>query len=416
MWTEKFIDKEGNTKYRFYEKYKDPLSEKWRRVSVVMNKNTKPSQKEALKRLELKINEKINSIENTDLQSLTFHKACDEWFKVYSNTAGVKSSTVKEKRSIINAIKLIVPEHDLIKNYKYQHVQDMFISWHENNLSNSTLTSYKSVINRVFKHASVVYGLDNVAFLQDVKVPTKVKTIQDIESKRNNYLEIEELKILLKAMHDLNSQNNHPSKNRNNMLIPLIVEFQALNGLRIAELLAIKNENIDFENEKLLINGSILWEKNKAENTYGIKDTTKNDGSYRKIGLNKRSIDILNKVMLENKKSIQWEENYNDRGFVFTNTLGNPIHTSKINEKLASTVQFIRSNDKYPEKINKRITTHTLRHTHISTLSQLGVSLKAIMDRVGHTDHKTTLQVYSHVTEKMDKDLINKLDTIILTS
>ena len=127
-------------------------------------------------------------------------------------------------------------------------------------------------------------------------------------------------------------------------------------------------------------------------------------------------MEILNKIVIENKKSKQWEDNYNDRGFIFTNTLGNPLHTSKINEKLADTVQYIKENDKDPKKITKRITTHTLRHTHISTLSQLGVSLKAIMERVGHTDHKTTLQVYSHVTEKMDKDLITKLDEISLTS
>ncbi len=120
--------------------------------------------------------------------------------------------------------------------------------------------------------------------------------------------------------------------------------------------------------------------------------------------------------MLENKKFIQWEEKYKDLGFVFTNSIGNPVHTSKINQKLADTVQFIKSNDKYPIKINKRITTHTLRHTHISTLSQMGIPLKAIMDRVGHTDHKTTLQVYSHVTEKMEQDLIEKLNSISLTS
>ncbi|MBC9873320.1 hypothetical protein [Macrococcus bohemicus] len=50
--------------------------------------------------------------------------------------------------------------------------------------------------------------------------------------------------------------------------------------------------------------------------------------------------------------------------------------------------------------MNKRITNHTLRHTHISTLSQLDISLKAIMERPGYTDHKTTHQVYSYVTKK----------------
>lgn len=47
MWCEAFQDKNGITKYRFIEKYKDPLTDKWKRTSVVMNKNTKPSQKEA---------------------------------------------------------------------------------------------------------------------------------------------------------------------------------------------------------------------------------------------------------------------------------------------------------------------------------------------------------------------------------
>lgn len=62
--------------------------------------------------------------------------------------------------------------------------------------------------------------------------------------------------------------------------------------------------------------------------------------------------------------------------------------------------------------IKKHITSHTMRHTHISLLSQLGVSLKAIMQRVGHTDHKTTLQIYSHVTEQMDKEMMAKLEQV----
>lgn len=69
-----------------------------------------------------------------------------------------------------------------------------------------------------------------------------------------------------------------------------------------------------------------------------------------------------------------------------------------------------------PQKINKRITTHTLRHTHISSLSQMGIPLKDIMDHVGHTNHKTNLHVYSHVTEKVEQDLIEKLNLISLTS
>ena len=42
------------------------------------------------------------------------------------------------------------------------------------------------------------------------------------------------------------------------------------------------------------------------------------------------------------------------------------------------------------------------------------MSLKAIMDRVGHSDHRTTLSIYSHVTEQMDKDMMNKLEQVKL--
>ena len=34
----------------------------------------------------------------------------------------------------------------------------------------------------------------------------------------------------------------------------------------------------------------------------------------------------------------------------------------------------------------KHLTTHIFRHTHISMLSELGVPLKTIMQRVGHND------------------------------
>lgn len=39
-----------------------------------------------------------------------------------------------------------------------------------------------------------------------------------------------------------------------------------------------------------------------------------------------------------------------------------------------------------------------LRHSHITLLVELGVPIKAIMERVGHVDESITLRVYSHVT------------------
>lgn len=84
---------------------------------------------------------------------------------------------------------------------------------------------------------------------------------------------------------------------------------------------------------------------------------------------------------------------------------------SPFNRNIKIAVESIKDKDD-KQIINKHVTTHTLRHSHISLLSQLGVSLKAIMERVGHIDHKTTLQIYSHVTEQMDKDMMSKLEAV----
>ena len=56
------------------------------------------------------------------------------------------------------------------------------------------------------------------------------------------------------------------------------------------------------------------------------------------------------------------------------------------------------------------LTTHIFRRTHISMLSELGVPLKTIMQRVGHNNPNTTLSSYTHVTKSMYDDVINMLN------
>lgn len=59
------------------------------------------------------------------------------------------------------------------------------------------------------------------------------------------------------------------------------------------------------------------------------------------------------------------------------------------------------------------LTSHVLRHSHISLLVEMNVPIKMIMERVGHSDEKTTIQIYTHVTERMNQDLSEKLESIV---
>ncbi|MHC0551392.1 tyrosine-type recombinase/integrase [Salinicoccus sp. CNSTN-B1] len=86
----------------------------------------------------------------------------------------------------------------------------------------------------------------------------------------------------------------------------------------------------------------------------------------------------MRKAMLDNKKEAMWSDRFQDKQYVFTSVAGTPLFKEKVNVLLKEAAEWC--------DIDKKITSHTLRHTHISLLSQLGGSLKAIMERVGHTD------------------------------
>lgn len=399
MWHEKFTNKHGEVQYRYYEKYKDPLTNKWRRTSVVLNKNGKQSQKEAQKRLNERIEAKLNDKTPTNLKTLTFHAACDEWFESYKLVSGAKFSTIQTKESSINVIKKYIADDVLIKSITHIYLQNVINEWSKVYRRKHVLKLFV-VIRSMYKYLAKRYDMD-IALLSKVEIPKQAETLEEIESKRNNYLDNDEITEIMGIFDNLIETGTRHSKYRYER-VKKIVQFQINNGMRIGELLAIKTSDIDFDNKTLSITGTINWKKDENTGLYGVKDTTKTSQSYRKIGLTQDSINILRSLILENKKNAKWKDNYNDRGFVFTNTAGSPLIKTNINEMLSEVVEM--------SSITKKVTTHTLRHTHISILAQLGINLKAIQERVGHTDYKTTLDIYTHVTDKMAQDMMNKLE------
>lgn len=398
MWNVEEKNKKGATVYRFYEKYKDPYSDKWKRVSVTMHRDGKQSQKEAQKRLNKKIKAKIEDKTPNTLKALTFHTAADDWLGRYKQVSGSKQSTIKTKEYKIQHIKRNIDSDILVKNMNTAIVQTLVDNALNDNLSQKVVKDAISIIRNIMKYVQQYYNLSDISYLDNVVIPKKAVSREEVKAKRENYLEIDEIEAITQDLNRTAATKRASYMKRSYLMTAYIMEFQANNGMRIGELLAIQPDNIDFDNKTLTIDGTINW------NNEGFKDTTKTEASYRTISLTIRSCDILRKVMLDNKKMSQWEAEYQDRGFIFTNQKGNPLSLSTINRNIQASANNVG--------INKHITSHTMRHSHISLLSQLGVSLKTIMERVGHTDHKTTLQIYSHVTEQMDKDMMNKLEKV----
>jgi integrase len=63
--------------------------------------------------------------------------------------------------------------------------------------------------------------------------------------------------------------------------------------------------------------------------------------------------------------------------------------------------------------LNEKLTPHSLRHTHTSLLTEAGVGLEEIMERLGHKDDATTRHIYLHITKSKKKEAAQKFSELM---
>ena len=381
MWMEEL----PNGKYKFFERYKDPYTEKWKRVSVSLDSGSSRAKKEAQKQLDEKIAEKLQSITTTDM---LFTDILNDWWELHKKS--IKPSTIKTMVYAVDEVKETFAPDVKIKNITAKYTQQYFTDSEENHIK---LKKQKSVLSMVFKYALDMELVDSNP-VQRVRLPKKVVTYENMEQIEDKFLEQSELKRLLKAMKSYN-RGYHVAR---------MAEFMALNGCRVGEAGALKFENYDRENRTITINGTLDPTRKGSE---GIKTTPKTLSSIRVVDLTKKEIEIIEEFIELHKIRKSTNPDYKDMGFIFVSVNGIPIHKSSIGKLMKN------ANATLKKPINKPLHPHILRHTLISTLAENNIPLKAITQRVGHKDNgKTTMEIYTHVTKNIKSKVVDVLDKI----
>lgn len=400
MYMKVKVSKSGVKRYQFHEKYLDPLTSKWREVSVTMNKDTKPFQNEARKLLQKKIEAKLKDRNSKDLKDLTLHEAMTEWINRAVKSDDLKQSTVKAYKYEIESMKKDIEMDIKIVNVHYQYLQSLIDNWGKN-VSYSRVKSHKDRLMSVFKYARDVYDLNDISAIERVKLPSSKKTYEQTIEERENYLNVHEQRQLLTALQKMYDKNSKYAWAKTYYSAFKALEIQLLTGMRIGEVLALQFKDINFKKRFIDVNGTLVDTKDPITQRYGVKDVTKTGSSMRKIGITERAVKIFEELF-KYKQFNELEPDYLERDYIFTNKKGNPLSTNKINYILKEALEITN--------IAKRVTTHTMRHTHVSILAQRGVPLKVIQERVGHSDSNMTLRIYTHVTDNMAQNLINQLE------
>ena len=369
MWTE--AHKSG--KVNFVERYKDPYTQKWKRTSVLMEKDTPRIRKEAQKILDAKIADILSKLKSSEM---LFTDLFDQWWTFYqqeikrTSIASLKGNIKEIRDSFGLGIKVVNIDPKYVQNYL-------------DNLdcSRNKKERNKSMLNLAFDYAiDLDITKDNPA--RRAKLPRIKKTLEDWKKVEEKYLEEDEIKPLLKELF------RRPSTYRS----ALLAEFMSLNGCRIGEAVCIEPLNYDFDTRVLQLHGTF-------DHTEGYRNGEKTDpktlASYRETIMTTREMEIIEELEFMNELEKNTNPRYRDMGYIFTTKNGVPIQTNSFNLALK------KANERLDRPIQKNLTSHIFRHTLVSRLAENRVPLKAIMDRVGHADAKTTTQIYTHVTKKL---------------
>lgn len=255
------------------------------------------------------------------------------------------------------------------------------------NLKNTSIKHYRNQISVAFEN------LD--------KKEIKTNPIRGVERLKEEVFiaqtySMEELNQLLKIMKG--------------DVIEIPVLLAAYYGLRRSEAVGLKWSAIDFKNDWIEINHTVVEVSGCGQKTVEgklvAKDRTKSIHSNRKLPLYKEVKDALLEKQRQIKLNMQLLRNgYNTQylDYVCVKDNGDLIKPNHITHRF---LKIIRRNHL------KEIRYHDLRHTIATELHANGVDLRSIGEFLGHGNLSTT-QRYAHPNERTKQNVAQRYEDLI---
>ena len=367
MWIE--VTKTG--KYKYSERYPDPMTGKLKKVSVTLDCNKKAAQKAAQEALRRRI------------ATLTLHtvKYADITLKALSEAyTKAQKATLKEQTAVSNSRKLktivdLLGPSVIASKLTAPYVRQKLHAEHPETF-NERLTRFKAMMRWAYREELV----KDIGYLEKL---TKEKTQPVKEKNKYKYLEKEEVTKLLTGMKQEDWR--------------LLTQFLTLSGLRIGEAIALEETDIDLHERKIHVNKTFSREIGKVT-------TAKTETSARDVAMQDDLYDCCLEILKRKWKIASITGRPSDLFFP------DPNH-GHVNYDVYA--KYFRENTE--AILGRRLTPHALRHTHVALMAENGVPLDVISRRLGHADSQITKDIYFHVTKKLaekDAELVKNIKII----
>ncbi len=316
-----------------------------------------------------------------------FRTVYEEWLPSYKNR--VQETTYQRTKDLFRLHILPKFGDKSISKITPVHCQNAINDWAVKYTNIKQLKSYSS---QIFEYAIFAELLQRNP-MTNTKLPKQEK------KESENYFSLEELKEFLEILNKEESLKHI-----------LIFQLLITTGVRKGELSALRWVDVNFEEQLLHIEKSYATirteDPNATRKTIRIQKNTKNVSSERILPIDFQTIELLKLWKKEQAEVLlQFGINANTKKqliFTYVNANGDvnqPLHADYSNNIMR------RLEKKYKFK---HVTIHGLRHTHATLLLEGGASIKETQDRLGHKNAETTLNTYSHVTEKAKRNAVDK--------
>lgn len=210
--------------------------------------------------------------------------------------------------------------------------------------------------------------------------------------KEHNFMTKEELKLFMSYLEE-----------ENKLQAICLFRLLSFTGMRKGEVLALHWSDINFKTKDLYVQKTLAKVRSKH-----VLQPPKTKESYRWLDIDSITLEYLLKWKQEHI------EQYEEFGFRVAKDQNQPIfatYHTRLNEMKYMRVST--PNDKLEAFFNRHKDLHKMhvygfRHTHASLLFEAGATLKEVQSRLGHSDIKTTMNIYTHITQASREKLAEK--------
>lgn len=192
-----------------------------------------------------------------------------------------------------------------------------------------------------------------------------------------------------------------------NHWLPLITTMLGT-GCRIGEVLGLRWEDCDFEQNIISVNHTLIYRKFTDEPCHYTVTTPKTKAGERIIPM---LADVKDALKTEYKQ--QLEDGFNESvidgysGFIFKSRYNTVLSPHGVNRVLDRIIKAYNTQEEQAAKKERRkpellphFSCHNLRHTFCTRFCENETNLKVIQEIMGHADITTTMDIYNEATKE----------------